>query len=633
MTAHTSAGSAGSPPFVRLAGVLLVTVLIAAALSIDVPRTAYKIKSDEATYVAMTLSVAFDHDFAYERRDLERFWKLYEQGPEGIFLKRGKHLGASVDARPPFVHLETANDSRGDRLYFGKSMTYAVVAAPLVRLFGLNGFYVLHVLLLALVGACGYTFLSATSEPGPALAFTLAFVAASAMLIYGVFLMPDLLNAALVFVAYFLWLYKESRLPRWRICGGDISDLLAAGLLAAATYSKPTNAPLIAPLVLLLAFRQRWRHACVTGTVFVVATGLLFGLNAAVSGEFNYQGGDRKTFYGSFPFETSRDVWAEKTDLASTNNADTENVLETSGLASRFLHNVEYFMVGRHFGFVPYYFPGVVALLALALSRRRFESHRVLVVGGAVVAVVVLLLFLPYTWSGGGGPPGNRYFLSIYPVLFFVIPKVSTWHVVLAWVGGALFTAKILVSPFALARNTWEIAEHGFARYLPVELTMSNDLPLMLAQPPRGRIPYRVGSEVFLYFLDGNAYPPEPVDTRADGSVVYGMWVSGHGRADILVRTDYPVQALAFEASSPIRTRLVVSVGGPSVAVAIEAGKTAVFTVPVRGVPGWHDFNYLMSARSEEGFVPRLIDPSSGDSRNLGVNVRFRPIGSQEGAR
>ena len=64
-------------------------VLLSAARSLDVPRAGYGIKSDEATYVAMALSLAYDGDLTYEKRDLERFAGLYHSGPNGIFLKRG----------------------------------------------------------------------------------------------------------------------------------------------------------------------------------------------------------------------------------------------------------------------------------------------------------------------------------------------------------------------------------------------------------------------------------------------------------------------------------------------------------------------------------------------------------------
>ena len=143
------------------AGAVLLVVALAAALSVDVVKTGFGVKGDEATYVSMALSLAYDHDLTYERRDLDRFYGLYRSGPDGIFLKKGKQLHVRADARPPFIHLLKTPDRQPDRLYFAKALLYPIVAAPFVRLFGLNGFLVLHVLLLFGVCVCGYTFLKA----------------------------------------------------------------------------------------------------------------------------------------------------------------------------------------------------------------------------------------------------------------------------------------------------------------------------------------------------------------------------------------------------------------------------------------------------------------------------------------
>ena len=57
---------------------------LAAALSVDVVKTGFGIKGDEATYVSMALSLAYDHDLTYQRRDLDRFYGLYRSGPTGF---------------------------------------------------------------------------------------------------------------------------------------------------------------------------------------------------------------------------------------------------------------------------------------------------------------------------------------------------------------------------------------------------------------------------------------------------------------------------------------------------------------------------------------------------------------------
>src|SRR5213075_631409 len=111
------------------AGAVLLVVALAAALSVDVVKTGFGVKGDEATYVSMALSLAYDHDLTYERRDLDRFYGLYRSGPDGIFLKKGKQLRLHVDATPPFVHEIKKPDTRDDRLFFAKALLYPMVAA------------------------------------------------------------------------------------------------------------------------------------------------------------------------------------------------------------------------------------------------------------------------------------------------------------------------------------------------------------------------------------------------------------------------------------------------------------------------------------------------------------------------
>jgi hypothetical protein len=603
---------------VALTGVILLVIALAAAVSVDVVRTGYGIKGDESTYVAMTLSLAYDGDLSYQRRDLERFWGIYKQGPEGIFLKRGKNFRLRLRAAPPFLRVfNDTEEARNDRLFFAKAMAYSVAAAPFVRLFGMNGFLIFHVALLALVCAAGYAFLSAASPPASAAAFVLAFFGASVVPVYMVFLSPEIFNLALVFIAYFLWLYKEIARPSSAFLRGPGSEFVAAALLGIATYMKPTNLPLAAPLVLHLWWRRRLLHGFLVGVVFAATTGGLFFGNALVTGEFNYQGGDRSTFYGRFPFDGSpQNAWDTRA-LVTTNDSDAAVVLEPGEVVNRFGNNLKYFFIGRHFGFVPYFFPGAVAVLVWLFSRERFVAWRLLTVAGVGASALVLLLFLPYTWSGGGGPPGNRYFLSIYPALFFVMPAPpSVGPALLAWIGGALFTAKILVNPFAAAKFTWETTERGFARRLPVELTMANDLPVMLDTSLRGRIPYGQDPQLLLYFLDRHAFPPEPP----------GMWVAGDGRAEILIRCEDDIDHLVVTAVSPIRTTFSMSMGATTVTHALVPGKPVGFDLPVRGVRGLNSYAYLMTALSSDGFTPRLRDPGSSDSRNLAVLVTFRAV-------
>ena len=391
------------------------------------------------------------------------------------------------------------------------------------------------------------------------------------------------------------------------------------------------TAPLVLPLVLLPWSRRQWWHGLLTGAVSVAAAATLFAANALITGEFNYQGGDRRQFVTApydpanppprtkgFPFDIPDALWGVRGELVATDDLGAQDSLKPSEIVRLLRINIPYFLLGRHFGFVPYFFPGLVAVLAWLVSGSRFERWRVLVFLSAAIATLVQLVIFPYAWSGGGGPPGNRYFMSIYPAIFFLTPPLATaTPALIAWVGGALFTAKMLVNPFVSAKNPWQIVERGFARRLPPELIMANDLPQRLAQPLRAFIQYGHDPSVKLYFLDQHAFPPEPD----------GIWIAGSGRAEIIVRADQPLHHFVITASSPIRTNFRVSAGAAPANVSIEPGVSQTFEVAAEGVKGYNNMHfYLLSARSSEGFTPRLSDPTSRDDRNLGVQMSFRVV-------
>jgi hypothetical protein len=616
---------------------LLVTaavglVLLAIAGSVDFRTASVGFKGDEATYYLLGQSLARDRDFAYERKDLIRVWEEYH-APEGIFLKRGKTISIDVDRSFPFVHWIKRDDPVSTRLYFSKAYIYPLVASPFVWVFGTNGFLVLHAILLTLDVWLAYVWLVGRgSDKRAAAAFVLVFLLASVVPVYFVWLTPEVFNFSLVLIALFLWSYKEVSPDGGRFLSGPWSDYTAAALVGVLMFSKPTHLPLIAPLVVLAAARRQWGRAFLIGCVFAIVAAGLFGLNAAITGEFNYQGGYRKTFYSStgFPFANDRETFDAIAPIHGRNGVQTQ-ILVNPNTGEVFRRNLVYFFIGRYSGLVPYFFPSVVAL-ALFLFRRPARKRWQWLVVSAIAAEIAILLFItPYTWSGGGGPIGNRYFLSFYPAFLFLMPPVaSVGPAVLALAIGALFTAKVTFDPFWSSYNYANHAKAGPLRIFPLELTMLNDLPVA-ANPDRAKRRLRGG--VLAYFPDDNAYTPE-------GDA---FWLRGKRRADVILRAPVDPQeggrwatreiiSLQVHVENGTKPNVVtVDTGAGEQALTLEPGEVRDVTLPMpRGVPYKPydtpmSYVYIVTFTTIDGFVPFLETPPSDDSRFLSAMVTLTP--------
>ncbi|MGH9410512.1 MAG: hypothetical protein ACRD1V_13775, partial [Vicinamibacterales bacterium] len=571
-------------------------------------------------------SLAQDGDLTYRKEDLVRVWREFPTGPSGVFLKKGQVVtGVSLGWRPPFLRLTGKPDPDPDRLFFGKSFIYPAVAAPFVKVFGTNGFLVLHAILLSLVVLCAYLFLHARAQPTPSALLAAGFVVASVVPVYFVWITAELFNFALVFLAYFCWLYKEvavrERSPRgtgWLFCGR--SDVVAAALLGIATFSKPSNAIMFLPIPIWGLVGRKVRRAPLVSTiVFLLVTGGLFGINVAISGDWNYQGGARDTYYDEFPFQTATPTHP----LGLTRSREgmlTGIVFSRRVFASNLRHNLEYFFVGRYAGLLPYFFPGAFAMIALLIAPRRRPAWQWIALGAALAQGLLFVVATPYTWNGGG--VGNRYFMSAYGAMLFAMPPIdSIAAAFVPWVLGGLFVAPMVLNPFVASYRPGSNAKSGPLRLLPVELTLVNDLPVN-TESDRAHIWYGdlgKGDPGFLvYFLDDNAYGRE-----ADRS----FWTRGRSRAEFIIKTDRPIRRAIFNVSAgPVPDDVSIRIGGREQEFHLDAGQTQEIAIMMpAGVPyekETHALVWTASVACRNGFTPIFFDPASTDVRYLGVRVK-----------
>jgi hypothetical protein len=292
-------------------------------------------------------------------------------------------------------------------------------------------------------------------------------------------------------------------------------------------------------------------------------------------------------------------------------------------------HNLRYYFVGRYAGILPYFFPAVFALFAFLRAPRRRPGWQYLVLAAGLAQMLFFIINLPYTWIGGGGSVGNRYFMGTYGIYLFLLPPITIPAVAaIPWVIGGLFTAQLVLNPFATSFHPGDAAKHGPLRWLPVELTMVNDLPVNTEGPKKvlvwfGDNPGENDPGFQIYFLDDNAYERE-----ADKS----FWVKGESRAEFLIKyapaapekvsADRPLKQLVLTLSpGPLDTTVNVAVNGRTRRVDLKETQRVVFNLD-KGF--WYQaraYVWVVSVSSSTGFVP-IFNGAEKDARFLGVRVK-----------
>ena len=584
---------------------LTALIFLGQAVSVDVPSLKRGFFSDEASYYAMAYSLAFDGDIRYEQKDLERVYaRGYTGGPSGIFLRR---------------------DADDGNLYYAKAFVYSLAAAPFVRVFGDNGFFIFHAVLFAAVLAAGYAYLRRTSPSSTAALYAITYFVASISLLYFFWIMPEWFNLSVGFLATFLWLYKERPpgLPgdvRWRPTGwlaGGWTDYAAALLYGVAAYSKPPSVIMLAPLLgWTLLHQRRFARAVALGLVAASVVLVLFGITHAITGDWNYMGGDRRTFTGPYPFQYSDRPF---------DTIGTPMITEVSDLTGSFpylhvlLADVIYVLIGRNGGVLIYLLPAVLALLAyLSSAHRRWLSPHTLLLAAAALTALGYLTYLQVNWIGGGGTVGSRYFLTFYYAPFFAIPAVSgLLSAGVAWVVWALFLAQIMLYPFTTTANPSLHTKRFPFKLLPPELGMLNDLPFN-TNPRARRVKLREDDPFDLYFLDDNTYLRE--------GETEGFWVKSHGEAEIVLRAYAPVSSLLLDMQNgPVSNRVSVVVDGQRQSRALGADQIASLRFePITRFRYGENYVYRFVVSSAGGGVPMMHIPASQDFRHLGAFVSLR---------
>jgi hypothetical protein len=482
-------------------------------------------------------SLVHDFDLTYTRKDYDRFVATWGLPPEGLILQ---------------------SRSGDDRLVYGKPPLYALAIAPFVAVSPVRGPVVANALLLAAAALLAARALRRRIGPAAPL-WVAAWVFASVAFAYVFWGESDLFLFAAV-AAGFSLVYGEDRRdsrgdePPPQIYEGEdtvppralLARWLGAGaLLGIAVVYRPVYLVLLVP-ALLAAWGappdpDRRRRAVAGLLLGALAVALLsMGIQWIAGGDPTGYGGQRQGIYAheAYPgVEYPAERWSER--VTREGNASwlqaaavrPELNLRLAGW------NVLYTFAGRNVGLLPYFLPLLLGFLAFRGDRGRWAIP--LAVGAAVLAFLVLR---PFNFTGGG-PLGNRYFLPLYPALWFVAarPARALWAPVFA----------LLAAPFLLALwqhpAAYPVAENGeyrivssFARrWLPYETTQASTPGEQVA----------IGNGLWVKLLNHNAW------AAGKGE---GLRIAGGSPVELLLGSPKAIQALDVELDKHAPTRLRV---------------------------------------------------------------------------
>jgi hypothetical protein len=446
--------------------------------------------------------------------------------------------------------------------------------------------------------------------------------------VYFFWIHPDFFNLFLVFFVLFLWLYKhkkdempqneEQKTKLVSFLLSDGSDYLASLVAGIAVFSKPPNIIIMGPIVLYALFKKKFVKAVLIILIFALTAGLFFGINYLATGDWNYQGGERKTFYGEggYPLEKDHITF----DTAKGGTMSSEGYTEKHLLPVKFVfYNLFYYFFGRFTGLTWYFFPAILALILFVMGAKRiYQWFLLIAIFGGILIYIVLM---PDNYAGGGGAMGNRYFLTIYP-LFLFLPhlKMKPRHIALCWVMAAVFIAPILTNPLVHSHYPATHAKKAPFKWLPLEMTLVNNFPTN-TNPSARRQPIGIKYS-WVHFLDDNFIPRQEESELEK----FGFWTLGSHTAEMILKTYYPIKSLTVHLLNNPRMRndITVKVGREKKKITLgqnQRGTLTFTSLKPFQIKAIHLYRIKIGA--SKGSIPYFEDEYSQEKRYLGVYFEF----------
>jgi hypothetical protein len=533
-------------------GALLLATLVGTLLFDRAGRPS--LVGDEATYAMQAASLAWDFDLAYSRADYERFVTHWGGPPDGLILQSG---------------------DGGARITYGKPFLYALAIAPFVRVAPVRGGLIANVFYLAAAAAlAAWALRRRLGDAAPL--WVAVFLYASVAFGYAFWVHADLFLLATTAAGLAL-VYSSGRGP-----GEPLPSLyeepkpgravlrwfLAGALLAVAGAFRPFYLILLLPAALAARAEERRRPALLGLLAGALVLLLVTAVGQQLSGgSWSGYGGERGGFYprtGYPEVDFPAGQWSQVLQQWGNTSWLQEGGVDPSYNPKLLAWNVLYFLAGRNVGVLPYFLPLLAGFLGFLVPAGRDRGRWAipLAVGIAVLGFFVLR---PFNFYGGGGAIANRYFLPLYPALWFLAgrPLSARWTVpVVALAGVFLYPLWLHPTAFPIGgdgryQHVGTVAE----RLLPYETTQShipggqdfaaNGLWIKLLSHSLYRVEeaegIRLVGDTRGEILVGSPEPLEGLHLRFDAQAPSHLNVGGMGGQDLRPTVLHPDGGITFE--------------------------------------------------------------------------------------
>ncbi len=469
--------------------ILVMSLLIPLAVVITTPADIMVpgFFADEAVYFAMIQSLAYDFNLQWSRTDMERICQIYPAGPVGIILK------------------EMPNNT----IVYAKPVTYPFFASVFFMVSGPKGIIIFNLLLFWLIITLLANHWGATTKSA---LFSITTLTLTAFSPYVLWTHPEIFTAFCMVMFYIGWLKSNSKLYA--------SIIMPLSLALAVTVKPPLLLLGIPPAIELLK-KKRFRPFL---TFFITITVIAL-ISILLTGHLNPYEGNRKIFSTQFPLDSPENLFDQ---------GDSWSMQEARFYfdSNVFYWNLLYMWIGRFSGILWYFFPGIVtAILALFTKNNRKGKQLLLCV---LLLLVIQIVMIPTNYHGGGGALGNRYFINLYPLVLFALPKLPQKQILIgvAVVAG-LFSGPFLIHPWLSSYQPGEFTRSGVYSKLPSEWTLSGAYPIFHPDLYLVNLP---GVNGYFYFLD----------RRSSGQINNGFKVFEGSYTTVILELDEQQDYLDF---------------------------------------------------------------------------------------